>query len=426
MKKYFILWIALIFLIQACQQKLVLTGLNIGQYAHIFPEQKSKNFQVSVFISYDSLSKWIENRSDKTIFESKSDQSFVGFPMNASLVGPVKFRSNNSNHLSIQAPALFEAKPNVAGFNAGVVRGKLDLNLGLDLQIKAINKFEVGNLNYSYQWLEKPTVKVAGFGVNVGPVVDNLFKNKYNEVTSTIKSSLDELFKPANLEKMLISNAQKIPWPDHVFPTNDVGIGIQKLHASPQGLTFDLLLNTSIGFSTYPTEAKKRVRYFLNYDPKLGRDLVFSGQLDLKKLNELISKLAQDKLKNKAFEIHINGEGKTFLSANINGFKGAKSELKIDFVPVVFDQHVIGFRILHQEIKGLSFPRSLFKNQVIKRIDRLATNFKYDLMQSQELINPLLGPIVLNQANLNIDHILWNESSLYISGLLGADWKILN
>ena len=39
-----------------------------------------------------------------------------------------------------------------------------------------------------------------------------------------------------------------------------------------------------------------------------------------------------------------------------------KSELLIDFVPVIFEQNQIGFQIIHQELKGLSFPNSLFKN----------------------------------------------------------------
>ena len=425
MKQYFILWLALIFFSLSCQKKIVQTGFNSAKYVKVFPEQKAKNFLLSIYVSYDSLSKWIEQRPDKTIFESKSDQSFVGFPINASIVGPVKFRSNNSNHLSIQVPALFEAKPNVAGFNAGVVRGKLDLNVSLDLQIKSINRFEIGNFNYSYQWLEKPTVKVAGFGVNVGPVVDNLFKNKYNEITSTVKSNMEDLLKPLSLEKMLVNYTQNIPWPSNVFPTNDVGVGVKKIDLSPWGVTFDLLINTSLGFSTTPVDANKKIRYFLNTDAKSGRELAFSGHLNWSRLNQILTNLAQEKFKNKAVIIQINGEGKSFLRANIKGFKGQKSELAIDFVPLVFDQHVVGFQVLHQEIEGLSFPRSLFKNQVIKRIDRLATQFKYDLIQSKELINLLSGPMVVNKTNVNIDHIYWNESSLYVSGLLGADLKIL-
>ena len=424
MRKNIILWLALILTISACQQKLTQKEFIPAQYAKVFSGAKPKNFLVSVFISFDSLSKWVDKRPDKTIFESKSDQSFIGFPIQSSLAGKVKFSTNKSKHLIIQAPALFEAKPNVAGFNAGIVRGKLDLNVDIDLQIKSLNNFGVGNISYSYQWLEKPMVKVAGFGVNVGPVVDNLFKSKNNELNATIKSNLEGLLQPTSLEKMLVNNAQNITWPEYTFPTSRIGLGIRKLDILPQGLNLELLLNTSVGFSKSPMDSKKTLRYYMNNDQQLGRELPFSGQLDWIMINEFLTKSAQEKLKIKGLKIHIMGENTSYLSAHINGFKGAKSELKIDFVPVVYEQHIIGFQVKNQEIKGLSFPKSLFKKHVIRRINRLANDFKFDLMKSQELIEKFSGPLVMNNTNFKVDLIQWNESSFYVSGLLGADWKI--
>ena len=161
MKKNIVLWLVLIFFTWSCQPKLSKTLTHTAKYAKVFSDAKPKNFLVSVFVSYDSLSKWVNQRPDKTIFESKSDQSFIGFPIHSSLAGQVKFSSNNSNHLLINAPAIFEAKPNVAGFNAGTVRGKLDFNVDLDVQLKSMNKFDVGNISYTYQWVEKPMVKVS-------------------------------------------------------------------------------------------------------------------------------------------------------------------------------------------------------------------------------------------------------------------------
>ena len=424
MKKNIVLWLVMIFFIWSCQPKLTQTVTHSAKYAKVFSGAKSRNVLVSVFISYDSLSKWVEQRPDKTIFESKSDQSFIGFPIQSSLAGQVKFSANNSNHLLIRAPAIFEAKPNVAGFNAGIVRGKLDLNIDMDVQLKSLNKFDVGNIAYTYQWVEKPMVKVAGFGVNVGPIVDNLFKNKYNEVNATIKSSVEGLLQPASLEKMLVNNAQSIRWPEYAFPTSHVGIGIRKLDFSTKGLNLELLLNASIGFSTSQLDQKKTVHYYLNKDQKIGRELPFSGQLDWLLINTLITKLVQEKLKNPRMKIQINGEGKDYMRAQINGFKGSKSKLLVDFVPVNFEQNRVGFQIIHQELKGLSFPNSLFKNHAFKRIYRLANDFKYDLVKSQELISNFSGPLILNNTNLTIDAIQWNESGFYVSGILGADWKI--
>jgi hypothetical protein len=424
MKKNIVLWFGMIFIISSCQPKLTQTITHTAKYAKIFSVAKPKNFLVSVFVSYDSLSKWMDQKPDKTIFESKSDQSFIGFPIQSSLAGQVKFSTNNLNHLLIRAPAIFEAKPNVAGFNAGTVRGKLDLNVDLDVQLKSLNKFDVGIISYNYQWVEKPMVKVAGFGVNVGPIVDNLFKNKYNEVNATIKSSVEGLLQPASLEKMLVNNAQSIPWPEYVFPTSHVGLGIRKLDFSTKGLNLELLLNASIGLSTTQLDKNKLVRYYLNTDQKIGRELPFSGQLDWQMINAYITKLAQEKLKNPRVKIQINGEVRDYMRAQINGFKGSKSELLIDFVPVIFEQNQIGFQIIHQELKGLSFPNSLFKNHAFKRINRLANDFKFDLMKSKELLSNFSGPLMPNNANLGIDVIQWNESGFYVSGILSADLKI--
>jgi hypothetical protein len=424
MKNNIILWFGMIFIISSCQPKLTQTVTHTAQYAKVFSGAKPKNFLVSVFVSYDSLSKWMDQRPDKTIFESKSDQSFIGFPIQSSLAGQVKFSSTNSNHLLIRAPAIFEAKPNVAGFNAGTVRGKLDLIVDLDVQLKSLNKFDVGNISYTYQWVEKPMVKVAGFGVNVGPIVDNLFKNKYNEVNVTLKSSVEGLLQAGSLEKMLVNNAQGIRWPEYTFPDSHVGLGIRKLDFSTKGLNLELLLNASIGFSSTQLDKKKSVRYYLNTDQKIGRELPFSGQLDWQMINAYISKLAQEKLKNPRVKIHINGEGKDYMRAQINGFKGSNSELLIDFVPVIFEKNQIGFQIIRQELKGLSFPNSLFKNNAYKRINRLAYDFKFDLIKSKELLSNFSGPMMPNNANLGIDVIQWNETGFYVNGTLSADLKI--
>jgi hypothetical protein len=268
-------------------------------------------------------------------------------------------------------------------------------------------------------------VKVAGFGVNVGPVVDNLFNNKYNQVNATIKSSVEGLLQPANLEKMLVNNAQSIRWPEYAFPASHVGLGIRKLDFSTKGLNLEIILNTSLGFSTSQLDKKKSVRYYLNTDQKTGRELPFSGQLDWQMINAYITKIAQEKLKNKQVKIQIKGESGEYMRAQINGFKGSKSELLIDFVPVIFEQNQVGFQIIHQELNGLSFPNSLFKNNAFKRINRIADNFKYDLTKSQDLLSNFSGPLIPNNANLTIDALQWNESGFYVSGILGADWKIL-
>ena len=84
MKKNIVLWLVMIFFIWSCQPKLTQTVTHSAKYAKVFSGAKSRNVLVSVFISYDSLSKWVEQRPDKTIFESKSDQSFIGFPIQSS------------------------------------------------------------------------------------------------------------------------------------------------------------------------------------------------------------------------------------------------------------------------------------------------------------------------------------------------------
>jgi hypothetical protein len=90
----------------------------------------------------------------------------------------------------------------------------------------------------------------------------------------------------------------------------------------------------------------------------------------------------------------------------------------------IFEKNQIGFQIIHQELKGLSFPNSLFKNHAFKRIKRLANDFKFDLMKSKELLSNFSGPLMPNNANLGIDVIQWNESGFYVSGILSADLKI--
>lgn len=424
MRRHVIIFGLFAFVFVGCQKKITLKETALAHYSKEFAKVLPKNVIISVFVSYDSLSNWLSNRMDKTIFESETNESFIGFPIKSTLAGNFKFTSNNPWQISIQVPTFFEAKPNVAGFNAGKVQGKLQVNLDLNLQLKSINHFSLGNIQYSYSWVEKPLIKVAGFGLNVGPVLDNLLKNKSDEVLATLKSSVNGLLEPTNLEKMLVNYSKNIVWPDNILPMSSVGLGIRKFDLSSTGINLELLLNTSIGFATSKIDAKKTI-YYLNNDQKIGRELPFSGQLDWIMVSELLTKLAQEKLKNQGLKIHINGEGREYLRAHINGFKGPKSELLIDFVPVVLEQHVLGFRVIHQELKGLIFPKSLFKNRVIKRINWLATEFKLDLMQSSELINQFSVPIVMNNTILKIDFLQWNESSFYVSGLLGADWKIL-
>jgi hypothetical protein len=235
---------------------------------------------------------------------------------------------------------------------------------------------------------------------------------------------VEGLLQAGSLEKMLVNNAQGIRWPEYTFPASHVGLGIRKLDFSTKGLNLELLLNASIGFSSTQLDKKKSVRYYLNTDQKIGREMPFSGQLDWQMINAYISKLAQEKLKNPRVKIHIDGEGKDYMRAQINGFKGSKSELLIDFVPVIFEKNQIGFQIIRQELKGLSFPNSLFKNNAYKRINRLAYDFKFDLMKSKDLLSNFSGSVMPNNTNLGIDVMQWNESGFYVSGILSADLKI--
>jgi hypothetical protein len=424
MNKGIILIGVLTFIILGCQRKIALKEVKSAHYVHEFVELKPKNFLVSFFVSFDTLSKWINQIPNKIIFESKSNQSMIGFPLQASLAGHVKISSSYATNLTLQVPAFLEAKPNIAGFNAGTVQGKLQMNLGVDLQVRTLNKFSFGDIKYSYQWLEKPMIRVAGFGINAGPVIDNLLKAKSEEITATIKSNFEELFHPSSLEKMLVENSKTWVWPTYILPINDVGVGIKNIEFQSLGLHCDLLVNTSIGISLLPDQIKKPIRYYTNLNQKEGRDLAFGVNLDWVSINNHLMKLAKVKFKNERIKISIHGNDIQYLTAKIVGFKGSESEISINFVPVIFENQRIGIRIINQELIGLSFPSSLFKKRAYHRINRIASELNFDVVSIGDvLLKASGGPLKINHANFSIESMEWNESSFHVSGLLRADYK---
>lgn len=421
------LFICLIAFISISCRKDVLLPSKPAVYQEKFSPLLPSFTQVDFEFSYDTLQKWMQLRPGKTLFQTGSDASIIGFPLQVQLLNSVNIQGNNDKTVNLKLPISFIAEPSLAGFSAGKVNGQMDVTVQADILTKPINSLSVQQIKYAYQWKEKPSLRVAGFGVNVSSVIDRLLASKQEQLTSQLTSQINQSLRVTNLEKMLSKAIHSMPVADFMLHPEVSQIALDKLVLGTNAVRGTVYVNSSLVFTNvFDTRVLQQntIKLIANTPAMTESGAPFSVKLSWEYLRALVEAQLRKAAKQPNLTLTLQTTDTRWIHCAILGYKGKESSFSFDFVPVLLEDNKMSIRLVSKELSGLSFPSSLFKNKVIKRFEKNLNQFTIDPMLFIDQSKWMNTGMVESNMNIRLDHLLWNQEVLNVVGKMQGKWLI--
>lgn len=423
--KYFLVLMAC-FLGFSCRKEVVLPSKS-AVYQENFTPLKPAFTQVDFEFSYDTLQKWMQWQPGKTLFKTVSDASIVGFPLQVNLLNLAKIQGNNDQSLSLKLPISFTAEPSLAGFSAGKVNGQMDLTVQADVLSKPINSLSVQKIQYSYQWKEKPSLRVAGFGVNVSSVIDRLLASKQEQLISQISSQINQSLQVANLEKMLNNAIHSMPVADFVLLPSVNQIALDKVVFGTNSVRGSVYVNSSLVFTNVFDNRvlqKNAIKLISNVPSVADSGAPFSVQISWEYLRALVETQMRKGAKQPNLILTLQTLDSRWIHCSILGYKGKSSSFSFDFIPVLLEDNKLSIRLVSKELSGLSFPSSLFKKQVVRRLEKNLNQFTIDPMLFIDRSKWMNSGMIDSEMHIRLDSLQWNKEVLNVQGKIQGKWLI--
>ncbi|MEY4524676.1 MAG: hypothetical protein RIR57_46 [Bacteroidota bacterium] len=408
------------FLLLSCAKSIVPAKvISKSTYVDKFPAIKPSLTTVDFALSYDSLFALSQLKTGSVLFQNMEPSAVLDFPLDIRLLGPIKAQSLAKDQVKIMLPVRMQAKPELAGISAGTVSGDLAMNVQLKWDLAGLNTLQIREVNYDYSWLQKPSVKVLGFPVNVSGVVDQLFNQKKPLVLSQLQQSLNASIKTTVTKPLLFQRFfSDIPSGYRLEPVPNSAFDVRNLEFTSGGV-------------------KGQVRYFGGLRIKSGVQVQTPILIPIKDLSSSVStsvlpfqyqlsgpeivaflKQGNPKLKGEA-NLILGSSGMIF---KLEKFRGKSSHIEADFDFVLYLDHSLGIQINDSRLRGLGFPASLFTRKIQRKLQAQAANFRF---QPSSLLKRLPSSISLQKGGaLRFQKIYFDSSSVLIEGALEGNWSL--
>jgi hypothetical protein len=412
------LFFLLVFL-SSCAKKVLPTQITEKSvYVDRFPAIKTGLTTIDFSLSYDSLLAFSQLKAGSVLYQNSSASSVIDFPLDVRLLAPIQLQALQKDHISLSLPVRMSAKPELAGISAGLVTGDLAMKVQLKWNLANLSSLQVKEVAYGYEWIQKPSVKVMGFPVNVSGLVDQVLNQKKALILAQMQEQLNASIK----------NIVTKPFSLQSFITD-----------SPAGFRFEPAVSSALDLrdlSFEQTGIKGQLRY-------LGGFKVISGQNNLKPSFIPVKDLPgvpkpilpfqfqmtgpelidQIKLANPSFK----GVGsfifqKEGLGFQLVEFKGKSSKLEVDFDFVIYPDNTMGIQLKDTRLQGLSFPASLFKRKIQRKLQLQALAFRFKPFQ---ILSQLPSSITLaKNGRVRFQKIYFDSSSVLIEGAFEGNWSL--
>ncbi len=383
-----------------------------------FPALKPGLTTVDFSLSYDSLLALSQLNAGSILFQNSSASSAFDFPLDVRLLAPIQLQALQKDQISLSLPVRMSAKPELAGISAGLVTGDLAMNVQLKLNLGNLSSLQVKEVAYGYEWIQKPSVKVMGFPVNVSGLVDQLLNQKKALILAQMQDQLN-----ASIRKTVSK-----PFSLKSF-----------ISQSPIGYRFEPAPTSALdlrNLSFEQTGIKGQLRYFGGFKVVSGQDNgkpIFIPVKDLPGVAtptlpfqfqmtgpELIDQI-------KSFNTSLKGVGsfvfqKEGLGFQLVQFKGKSSKLEVDFDFVIYPDNSVGIQLKDTRLQGLSFPASLFKNNIQRKLQAQASAFRF---KPSLILSRLPSSITLaKNGRIRFQKIYFDNSSVLIEGAFEGNWSL--
>ena len=388
-------------------------------YVDRFPAIKPGLTTIDFTLSYDSLFALSQLKPGSVLYQNSSAYSTFDFPLDVRLLAPIQLQAIQKDHISLSLPVRMVAKPELAGISAGTVSGDLAMKVQLKWNLSSINALQVKEVAYDYQWIQKPSVKVMGFPVNVSGVVDQLLNQKKALIL-------------AQMQDQLNASIKKIATKPFAFQTFFAD--------SPYGYRIELAASSALDLrdlSFEQTSIKGQLRYMGGFKVVSGQNNSTTLLIPMKDLPgagkpvlpfqfqlsgpELMAQIRANNSSLKGVGVFVfQKEGLQFQLAQ---FKGKSSRLEADFDFVIFPDNSLGIQVKESRLQGLSFPASLFRRRIQQKLQSQAAAFRF---QSKQMLNRLPSAITLaKNGRVRFQKIYFDSSSVLIEGAFEGNWSLV-
>jgi hypothetical protein len=387
-------------------------------YVDRFPAIKPGMTTIDFSLSFDSLLALSQLKAGSVLYQNSSASSTIDFPLDVRLLAPIQLQSLQKDHISLSLPVRMSAKPELAGISAGLVTGDLAMKVQLKWNLANLSSLQVKEVAYGYDWIQKPSVKVMGFPVNVSGLVDQLLNQKKALILAQMQEQLNAsirntVSKPFSLQSFI---------PD-----------------SPAGYRFEPAVSSALDLrdlSFEQTGIKGQLRYF-------GGLKVVSGQKNLKPIFIPVKDLPGMSKPTLPFQFQLSGPElinqikltnsslkgvgsfifqKEGLGFQLVQFKGKSSMLEVDFDFVIYPDNSVGIQLKDTRLQGLSFPASLFKGKIQRKLQAQASAFRF---KSSQILSQLPSSITLAKNGIvRFQKIYFDSSSVLIEGAFEGNWSL--
>jgi hypothetical protein len=412
------LFFLLVFLSSCAKTILPVQIAEKSVYVDRFPALKPGLTTMDFSLSYDSLLALSQLKAGSLLYQNSSTSSAIDFPLDVRLLAPIQFQALQKDHISLSLPVRMSAKPELAGISAGLVTGDLAMKVQLKLSLVNLSSLQVKDVAYGYEWIQKPSVKVMGFPVNVSGLVDQLLNQKKALILTQMQEQLNASIKNTVLKPFsLQSFISETPTGYRFEPAATSALDLRNLSFEQTGIKGQLIYFG--GFKVVSGQNNLKPVFIPVKDlpgvatPTLPFQFQMTGP-------ELIDQI-------KSFNTSLKGVGsfvfqKEGLGFQLVQFKGKSSKLEVDFDFVIYPDNSVGIQFKNTRLQGLSFPASLFKANIHRKLQAQASAFRF---KPSMILSRLPSSITLaKNGRVRFQKIYFDSSSVLIEGAFEGNWSL--
>ncbi len=404
-----IFFFCLLFL-AACQTIPAPKGI-AAHYKTQLQEPALGTIRVNTFISYDSLFGRFARVGQQLI--SAPESSTIGFPYSGKLANKLRYQVDNPTRLQVMLPMQWEARPQLAGISAGTVSAKSIVSVNLQLSGRTLASYRIEDLRLKNQWTEKPVVKVMGFPVQVGGLVDQVVVSKLPTLSMDLKTQLNQWLVPNQVSSLFNSG---IALPGGIV-ADPLAFDVHDLAFLPTGLQGNLLVQSRLHVGSTLKSSLVRPVYL----PLVLADnqMTFGVYLTLDEIRTMLA--AQLKTDVSQIDLKVNEKMQDF-ECGVSDRGSVR--MRIHFIPVLIDDKSIGIQVNSIELGSLGLMKSIFSGSIKRKIVR---GIHSQRMKTDQLISRLptdFQGIQATNLRIRLDSIYYSKDMVQVLGKLAGDWTL--
>ena len=407
--RYFVIFLALV-ISTACRNNLPVRGTESHFQMELTPI-RPQTLAVEFSMRYDSLFSYLNFSPGKIIFDSKN-QAGVDFPLQLVLLQNPRIQVEAGGKIGLHLPVKIEARPNVAGINAGLIQAKSNLKVDFQWNWQDINHHQIDQFRINYQWISKPEIRLMGFPVQVQGVVDPLVQRHLPSMQDLVLARLNQSLSPNSLVNLLNRVNMNYQSPLGAIALRAADVDVHALQFNSVGLAGKLLVRTALHVGDTLTRQTNRWLE-MKYQ---NQALPFQVELSYDKLTAILSQ----SMKLKTEQLRIQGDS-LGLHVVLKGFGAERSEALLTLIPVQLDSNTVGVQLKDMSVTGVPF---FIRGHIKCKVFKVINAYKWSSVDALKLLNQNTWGLALSKGDVRILQVAYTPKGLGVAGEIRGNWEL--